>query len=306
MPIIVLCYMIAAFTWWAILLSRQNDQIYALQKDSIQTENIVAQEKIASTYKRKKAMIIGEGIVFTVALIFGIYLIYRSSRKEVKLFERQRNFLLSVSHELKSPIASIKLGMETIRNRSLDKSKVDNISSIAHKEATRLEKLVNNILTATSIDYSYQPSYRKTNLENIKKKILEFSSQHGDRIDLSLEGNSNQMFKFDIEGFLIIIDNLIDNAAKYSEDRISVNIQLHSSKITSTVKDLGVGISNEEKKLVFNRFYRVGSEEIRTQKGTGLGMFIVDKILQNNKGQITLKDNEPNGLVVQFKMPVDA
>lgn len=289
--LILLLYVILQAAWW----------LYSIYQ--LSAEVINEGEKL----DRKTSMIIGEGAVFMLILIIGFFLTYRSLRKEVQVSAQQKNFLLAITHELKTPIASIKLYIQTLIKRELEENKQQDILKRCVKDADRLNGLVENILLATKIDDDSFP-LTKENLnlsemmESISLELLENSSR-----DVTLEFfiQPNVIFKGDKDAFTSIITNLVSNALKYSPDKSTICCTLvqKESETALSISDEGAGVAREETDKIFEKFFRSGNEETRKQKGTGLGLYIVKKMVNQHEGLIQVKKNKPQGsiFVISFK-----
>ena len=241
-------------------------------------------------------MILGEGAVFGLSLLLGIYLIYRAYLKEINTSRNQNNFLLSVSHELKSPLTSINLSLETLIKRNLDHHTVRDLSETAHKESKRLEKLINSILYAAKIDHNFVLSKHKIDLSELISEIISvFETTHHEVI-IQFETNGPSFVFADINALQSVFINLIDNAIKYGNgSRVNIVLYEHSDRVHVDIADQGIGIPTEEKNKIFNKFYRVGDETVRKSKGTGLGLYIVKKIVEAHGGKIEVTSNLPSG-----------
>ena len=244
-------------------------------------------------------MIVGEGSVFLLILTGGILMIRRAFKREMEVNEHQQNFLMSITHELKSPIASIKLFIQTLKSRDLDEAKRDEIYDQSLKEINRLNNLVGNLLLTQSIEnknYFLDKKVIAINdlieevVDNLKASALK---QHSVQLDLlPFELNADK------EAIQSVINNILENAAKYSPANTTINVQIRQSDSTTILsfKDEGQGISDDDKLRVFDKFKRIENEMTRRSKGTGLGLFIVKFIVDEHGGQIILKDNQPKGL----------
>jgi signal transduction histidine kinase len=276
-------YVILQFLWWIYLIFSLNEQIYS--------ESLVL--------KNKALMIVGEGSVFLLILTGGILMIRRAFKREMEVNEHQQNFLMSITHELKSPIASIKLFIQTLKSRDLDEAKRDEIYDQSLKEINRLNNLVGNLLLTQSIEnknYFLDKKVIAINdlieevVDNLKASALK---QHSVQLDLlPFELNADK------EAIQSVINNILENAAKYSPANTTINVQIRQSDSTTILsfKDEGQGISDDDKLRVFDKFKRIENEMTRRSKGTGLGLFIVKFIVDEHGGQIILKDNQPKGL----------
>jgi len=270
-------YAFAELIWWGILLIE------------IQPE--------------RRTMILGEGAVFILLFFTGAYQLQKTLRKEQKLHEQQKNFLLSVTHELKSPLASIKLYLQTILKRNLDKEQMHSFLNNSLKDIERLDDLVENMLIATRIDnHSYSFPKEEFNLSEVVARVAS---------RLQIHTCSSQIIKLDLEpeicvtgdkfALTLVVSNLIENAVKYSPpcEEIKVGLKKTSNGISFTVSDKGIGIKDEEKARIFEKFYRVGSEDTRKTKGTGLGLYIVKQVLDKHLALIKVKNNRPAGSIFE-------
>ncbi len=315
---IVMAYMLLAFTWWALLLFTKNrDAYYAKReltqlvmaaegkiKDNSEFMNTPQFRELHQSYKRQEWMIFGEASVFVLTLVAGMWFIHKSYYRQVAANQQQRNFLLAITHELKSPIASIQLVLETLMKRDLPKNKSDMLAGSALKENERLLQLVENLLLSAKLESSFQPDFEEINLDDLLQDLLAKAKRRhpNAQISYNMDGSARLM-KLDRSGMTLLFNNLIDNAVKYSDDTpvIHIGLQARGTDVSLTVADQGIGLPEKEKKRVMEKFYRVGSEETRRTKGTGLGLFIVDQIVKAHQGHITIKDNQPKGTVFQIE-----
>ena len=259
---------------------------------------------LVSYEPERKGMIIGEGIFFLLIFIWGALRLKKLFSREHKLQQQQQNFLLSVTHELKSPLASVKLYIQTILKRDLDREQQKMFLSNSLKDIERLDDLVENVLLTTKLE---------SRSFNLPKEDFNFTEVVNGVVD-RLQKNvcSSQIIKPDLEQGVVIhadkfaitnvVNNLIENAIKYSPPCANVVVSLKKKdegKLIFSVADHGQGISDEEKKHVFNKFYRVGNESTRKTKGTGLGLYIVKTVLQKHNASIRVKDNAPSGSIFE-------
>ncbi|MEZ2334161.1 sensor histidine kinase [Mucilaginibacter sp. RCC_168] len=250
-------------------------------------------------------MILGEGSMFILILIVGAYSLHASINKERKLQEQKRNFLLSVTHELKSPLASIKILLQTIQKRSLTKEQLLDFVSKSLLDVERLDDMVENMLLASKIDnQSYTFPKNTFNLSVLVDSIVN-------RLQITKCDCNQQIIDAEIEpkieitgdkfALTSVVTNLIENAVKYSSPCSAVAVKLFSKddKVYLEVADQGIGIADNEKTRIFDKFYRVGSEDTRNTKGTGLGLYIVKEVLDKHQASIKVRDNRPSGSVFE-------
>src|SRR6201994_857061 len=253
----------------------------------------------------RTGMILGEGSMFVFVFVFGAVSLHKSIKKERKLHDQKKNFLLSVTHELKSPLASIKLLLQTIQKRDLTKQQTQDFIGKALLDIERLDDMVENMLLASKIDnHSYTFPKAEFNLSALVDNVVN-------RLQLNKCDINEQLINAEIEpkieitgdkfALTSVVTNLIENAIKYSGPCEVVDVKLYSreGKTYLEVADHGIGIADAEKSRIFERFYRVGSEETRNTKGTGLGLYIVKEVLDKHEASIKVKDNNPTGSIFE-------
>ncbi len=183
--------------------------------------------------KVRKLMVVGEGTVFLILLLFGFYLMLKAFKQEVALSAQQKNFLMSVSHELKSPLASIKLNLQTLAKHDLDEDKNLSVINIAIEDAERLRRLVDNILLATKIESGNFPINKEDiNISKVLKEVVQvFERTYGNpkekiyrRIEMDII--EDEIMLGDEEALRSVFSNLIENAIKYSNMGSLVQIKL--------------------------------------------------------------------------------
>ncbi|GAA4095558.1 HAMP domain-containing sensor histidine kinase [Mucilaginibacter panaciglaebae] len=253
----------------------------------------------------RTGMIMGEGMVFVLVFLVGAIYLHKSFNREKKLQEQKKNFLLSVTHELKSPLASIKLMLQTIQKRDLNKMQILDFIDKALLDIERLDDMVENMLLASKIEnrsYSFPKAHFSLSVlvDSIVNR-LQITKCDGNQQIINAEIEPKIEIDGDKFALTSVVTNLIENAIKYSKPCEAVDVKLFSkdSKIYLQVADHGIGISDEEKPRIFDKFYRVGSENTRNTKGTGLGLYIVKQVLDKHEASIRVKDNRPVGSIFE-------
>lgn len=316
---LVIVYLILGFTWWAVLLHIKNRDAFQAKTELLrigmvaegiyQNDEWFAQSSafraLEDKYRHQQWMIYGESGVFVLSLIVGVILINRGYQKEVQAARQRRNFLLSITHELKSPLASIKLVLETLIKRPLPSEKVQDISQRALRETDRLHRLVNDLLFSAKLETAYQLFPEPVDLPRLLREVIHSFLESYPGAQVKFSSPENIILQGDKEGLTSIALNLLENAAKYSEGKpfIDIRLQVQGDKIVWTTADRGIGIEEKEKFRIFDKFYRVGNEDTRKTKGTGLGLYIVDQIVKAHGGRITVSDNLPKGTVFVIEIP---
>ncbi len=315
---VVFAYIVAFSLWWAYLLYAKNEAAY---KEKIELNEISYRyshaggnytstpefQQVQAKYKRQKVMILSEGAVFVMLLLFGLWRVRRTFLREMELAELQRNFLLSITHELKSPLSTIKISMQTLIKRKLEPDKMEKLISNSLMDVERLNSLVDNILFAAKIERD-EPGFanEELNASEIVDVISERFSENKKAITVNRHIEPDIFLQSDITGFTSVVINLLENAVKYSEPDtfIDVGLQRQDGKVILSVADQGAGIPVEERDKIFQKFYRVGNEDTRRAKGTGLGLYIVKRFVEIYKGDISLKDNTPRGTIFKLVFPL--
>ena len=261
---------------------------------------------ISAKYSRQRFMILGEGSVFIFLLLLGLLAVRRVFSKEMQLARQQHNFLLSITHELRSPLSAVKLSLQTLALRKLEPEKSEKLISNSLVDIDRLEALVDNILFAAKIEYD-EPGFsnEEINISEITQLVIERFVHNKKGINMLDTIKQGIYLHVDPIGFTSVVSNLIENAIKYSDASTSVVITLadDSGYVYLTVADNGMGITELEKERVFDKFYRVGNEDTRLTKGTGLGLYIVKRFVEIYNGEISIEDNKPVGSIFKLSLP---
>jgi two-component system, OmpR family, phosphate regulon sensor histidine kinase PhoR len=305
---LLVLYVLLQFSWWAYLLIELNSEVYEQRLEIIQRNGLPEDAHfLKEKLQERWLMVAGEGVVFLAILIFGIYKTREAFRKEFALARQQRNFLLSVTHEFKSPLAAVKLNLQTLLRRELPREQQNMMLNRAVSEADRINNLIENALLAARIDSkSYNFHKEEFNVSETLDSIVKSRVIPGETSRNYITRIEPEVYLYgDPFAFASLFLNLIENAEKYSPDHTDITIELHSDRnhVIFSVADLGSGVPESEKSRIFNKFYRVGNEDTRKTKGTGLGLFIVKHIVNYHSGEIKVLDNHPSGAIFRVTLP---
>jgi K+-sensing histidine kinase KdpD len=307
----LLTYMIAALLWWFIALVKQNDTLTAVQLQQISgtvqnsaTLQPTAQQLIQKQ-QRKRVQYIAEGLTFLALIVVGAVYVYRATRRQIRASVQQQNFMMAVTHELKTPIAVTQLNLETLQKRKLEPAQQEKMIASTLQEANRLNMLCNNILLASQLDSkAYKESRIEINFSDLVEGCIDTFKSHyptrvvAEQIEASLYLDGETLL------LQMLVNNLLENAHKYAPQETDIKVVLaqDGNFVKLEVIDSGKGIPDTEKAKIFEKFYRVGSEATRNTKGTGLGLYLCKKIAQNHNANISVTDNKPQGskFVVTF------
>lgn len=246
---------------------------------------------------------------FSLILVFlTVYFIY--SINVVRLNQRQANFIDSVTHELKTPIASLRLYLETLEMRELNREQRREFYGVMENELERLNQLINQLLEVARLDAIGQDmAPEDISLEPLLRRCASTASAHH-------KCDESEVFSYEFEPVVIharpiilemIFGNLIDNAVKYSAPDPKIQIKVRAGdqgRVLVSVADNGCGIRQEDQKKIFKIFYRSENELQRTKKGTGLGLYIVRTLVRMLKGKINIRSqvNGP-GSIFEIDLP---
>jgi two-component system phosphate regulon sensor histidine kinase PhoR len=256
--------------------------------------------------------VLATGTVFLVLVLVGVVLYLFISIKEIRLNRRQSNFIDSVSHELKSPIASLKLYLQTLARRNVTEAQQADFYRFMLGDVERLDGLINHMLDAARLDQEpVETDLADVELDRVLQSCAETACLRyhlpTSTIDLQLSPTVVRARPIDVE---MVFRNLIDNAIKYGgrEPKVEIHSQpIAGGKVVTQVIDNGEGIPAAQRRRIFGRFVRLGNELERSQKGTGLGLFIVRTLIKRLKGKITVRERPDGpGTLFQVELPTVA
>lgn len=315
-------YILSAGSWWSYLLLVKNQDAWdakqALLRYELQNKGIFDEHLYFSTqeykdienkYNRQSVMILSEGAALILLLLFGVWQIQKSRNKELELAKQQQNFLLSITHELKSPLASIQLSLETFRKHQLPQEKVQKIAKQALSETERLHRHIQIMLLAARMEGGYQYQFEVFDfLQLLQTCIQQVAPKYKGALVLDFDQQEEHLILADKFTLEATISNLLENAIAYAPNTDEINIELKKDKQAQswllTVADKGRGILPKERQRIFEKFYRVGNEDTRSSKGTGLGLYIVQQFAKAHKGTISVSENKPQGTIFSLALPI--
>lgn len=299
----LLLYMIAALSWWFIALEKQNKEVSTIRLQELKKDDpayFVKAVQIEEAKNRKTSQYIGEGMTFLALVVLGAVFVFRTTRKQIRFVQQQQNFMMAVTHELKTPIAVTRLNLETLQRRKLDEEKQQQLISNSLQETNRLNALCNNMLLSaqleSGVDFTTQPELNFTDL--VEGCIDDFKNRFPNR-EIKEEIEEGVYLKGEDLLLQMLVNNLVENAMKYSPPASAIIVKLVASddEVLLAVTDEGSGIPDTERKKIFDKFYRIGNENTRSAKGTGLGLYLCAKIAERHNGSISVVHNQPQGSI---------
>ena len=257
---------------------------------------------IRSRFYRSLALI----LLLAIALLAGVWMVYRNVHREMELAEMKSTFVSNVSHELRTPLALIRMFAETLEmGRVASDEKRQEYYNIIHQETERLSRLVNNILNFSHIEAGKKTYiFRKVDVNETVGRVVDTYTfnlkKNGFTTKIELS-ETVPAIRGDSEALTEAVINLIDNAIKYSivkghEERSIEIITGHEhGSVFIEVADRGIGIPAEEKAKIFSPFYRISGGLVHTVKGTGLGLALIKHIIDAHDGIVTIKSKPEQG-----------
>ena len=250
-------------------------------------------------------------VVFIIVVLAAFFITIRSLMTQRKLVEIKRDFINNMTHELKTPLATISLAVDALKSTKVntDPKSVDYFSNIIKEENIRMNKHVETILQAAQLDK------RENELNKQEVELHDLILGVVDSFKLQLEGKPSNvqtifeakpsLIKVDEEHVLHVLSNLIDNAIKYSKSEINITIQTKTlnNKTCIRIIDKGIGMDANARKHIFEKFYRAHSGNVHDVKGYGLGMSYVKWVIDSHKGQITVHSEIGVGTAIEIILP---
>lgn len=304
---LMLAYILAALVFWYFALDKQNIELSTYKLGLLDPNDISYALKVAeikSVTDRKTAQYLGEGVTFFLLIIAGAILVFRMVKRQLVQSQQQQNFMMAITHELKTPIAVTKLNLETMQMRQLDNEQQQRLIRSTIQEANRLNALCNNMLLLSQMDTGgYTITSEKVDLGALAEDCMEDLRIRFPNRKIQSETGQNLFIDGDKLLLQLAINNLLDNAIKYSDkdEIVSLKAYRDNKYIRLQVIDEGKGIAKEEQTKIFEKYYR-GRQ--RQTKGTGLGLYLSKKIVRQHHGEIDVAANEPRGSVFEIKFKV--
>jgi two-component system phosphate regulon sensor histidine kinase PhoR len=257
-------------------------------------------------------IMIASAIFFTLIIIAAFYVTISALLRQKKLSEIKNDFINNMTHEFKTPLATISLAVDALRNEkvSTDREKSGYFTGIIKEENKRMNKQVETILQASLLDRQEQQLTLKPLHGNqlIEEAIENFHLQlegKGGGYELQLDAK-NDLIEADEVHFMNLITNLIDNAIKYSKDNLLIRITTHSNvrNLVIRIEDNGIGMTKETQRRIFEKFYRAHTGNLHNVKGFGLGLSYVKTIVDAHRGKIKVESTIGKGTVFTLEFPL--
>jgi len=303
-PIVV--FILAQLAWFALLALWiywyvRNYMIFIEVGERISPQFVIETKTIA--------ILVG-GILLLMAVAISLALIFGRLNQQLKVNRMYDSFIASVTHELKSPLASIQLYLETLSARDVPKEKREDFIGLMLKDSQRLNALINSILEIAGIEEKKKIySLQQYDADNLFRELV------GESIDqfnlppetVSVTGRADCMCRVDRRSIKIVLNNLFDNAVKYSAERPKIDVQLgrEANRLIVRVSDRGIGIPEKDQRDIFKKFRRIQAANSPSVKGTGLGLYWTREIVRHHHGKISVYSaGQDQGSTFTIELPV--
>lgn len=256
---------------------------------------------------------LASSLLTALVLLGGIVLTLRTASRAMRLSQMKSDFVSNVSHELRTPLASIRVFGEFLKmGRVRDNEKIREYGEYIETESRRLTQLINNILDFSKIEsgqktYHFEPADIEAVVTETLKTFTVRLEQSGFAITFDTPQSHLPLAVMDSDSIAQAFINLLDNAVKYSGESRTINVQLGAQDgyVTISVTDYGIGIAADERTKVFEKFYRVSTGLVHDVKGSGLGLSIVQHIIEAHQGKVTVESEPGKGSTFTIHLPVD-
>ena len=255
-------------------------------------------------------LILFEGYFLMLLILAGVYVIFVYWNKQNRLNQMQSNFVASVSHELKSPLASIQLYLETLKYQDVSKEDSKDFIETMLSDTARLSGLIENILQSSKADpKSMELQTQKIDLGQFLSEVVNDHKRQFEekKCEVKLQLEASPVLILDKKALQMVFNNLIGNALRYSPVGSSLKIHLHRTGRFWDIDfmDKGIGFEKKDMKKVFKKFYRVQNKDTQNIVGAGLGLFISHEIVKNHKGRLkVMSPGRGQGSVFTVSLPI--
>jgi len=303
-------FVLGLAVWWVILMAH-----LAAEKVEIAQQLGAPPEFVEQLHQQeisRQIMLGSEGVVFLLVVLLGIWLIYRALHQTEILRRRQENFLMAVTHELKTPLASMSVYLDTLQSDKIPPAKKQSVVPRLQQDLRRLERLVEDILEAGRFETGeFKPNLQRVDLAALLHSATDQLSEYNGAVTMKLTREIESEVWVNVDAPIIsrAIGAVLDNAVKYSgrsETEIKIGLRRYQHRAEISIRDNGVGIAKNELESIFDRFYRVGHELTRAKGGTGLGLYLSREMIRAHGGEVVAR-SEGAGRGAEFiiTLPLD-
>jgi signal transduction histidine kinase len=295
--------------WWVYFLSTEAEWVLRDMARAGAELSVEEASTLRAVTARTGRMFFYESLFLGLLMVGSVWLVLRSLRREALLAQQQRNFLSAVTHELRSPIASAKLYIESLQLGRADSEKAPRYLKHAHEDLVRLAAIVEDLLVSRRLqearaDVRPEPVELRALLGARLERLAERHAERGARLVL-LDGGPVTALA-DVLAVETIVDNLVSNGVKYGGERplVELAVRAEGARALLEVRDHGPGLQGADVPRLFEPFVRGGDESVRTQQGVGLGLYIVRELVAAQGGAVAAEDAQGGGACFRVSLPL--
>jgi signal transduction histidine kinase len=302
----ILIFILAQMAWLSLL----GLWIYWYVSNYLTYSKVLEKTSTRMISERTNVIALVGGLILMIAVSVGMSLLFARLKSQLKITRFYDNFIANVTHELKSPLASIQLYLDTLNERRIPRSKQKEFLTLMMRDSSRLNNLINSILEISGLEQKKILHHFKIYAANplIRSLVKESGAQFKlPAKAIRMQGSLDCLCVVDRNALKIVFNNIVDNAIKYSARK--VHIEVH---VKRTFKDLvidftdrGIGISAKELKKIFDKFHRIYDVNVPSVKGTGLGLYWAKEIIKNHGGRISVfSEGRNRGSTFRIELPI--
>jgi signal transduction histidine kinase len=250
------------------------------------------------------------GLILLVAVSVGMSIIFRNLNLQLKLTNLYDNFIANVTHELKSPLASIQLHLETMNERKISPDKINEFVNLMMKDTERLNGLINSILEISGLEQKkVAHNFYVYEADSVIRELIDGAVDQFalPKNAIKINGNVKCQCVMDKKALQMVFNNLIDNSIKYTTRPVNIQIELIclSKKFVIEFSDQGIGLSQKSQKKIFEKFHRIYNFKVPSVKGTGLGLYWVKEIIKHHGGCVSVfSEGMEKGSTFRIELPI--
>lgn len=298
------------WSWWVVFFFRQGDILVRRIAASGHELTPEQAEAVRAAAHATLRMFVAEGGFLGLLLLASVFLVVRSLRREIAVNEQQRNFLSAVTHELRSPLASARLYLESLQLGRVDEAKTERYLEHAQEDLERLRRLVEEMLASARITAGrLELHIEEVDLGLLVADRVEHARRApGASADLRAELGQGVIALGDRTALEKVVDNLLSNAVKYggSEPRVEVKVYALDGRAVVDVRDYGPGLGVADPRTIFEPFVRGGDEDVRREAGVGLGLYLVGQLVEAQEGRVSARDGlDGGGTLFRVELPLE-
>lgn len=308
--IVLVVYVLAMVVWWIIFMAELTAEKFKMAAQLGATPEYV--EALHRQEISRQIMLGMEGVVFLLVILLGVWLFYRSLQQAGRLRTRQENFVMAVTHELKTPLASMRIYLDTLQSEKISVERKLTVVPRIKQDLRRLERLVEDILEAGRFESGeFRLNRQLIDLAALLHTVADgvADRSEGAQIKLTRLIESDVPVMADAPVIGRAISAIIDNATKYSGGSpadITITLRRRKHRAEITIVDKGLGIDKQELGPIFDRFYRVGDEMTRASSGTGLGLYLCREMIRAHGGDVSAhSEGVGHGAEFVIALPLD-